>query len=251
MFSLHDVPRPLDMPLPRYTVWHSVRGSDGGTRCGDVVTTATLPGARLALVVVDFIGRGTRRARRSGALGAHLIALLSLGVSPAAAVRFADAELQVGGWEDDVPPLATVFAGIADASNNTLTYVSAAHDTALLLGRDGTHRHLAFTGPVAGLFQAPVFAQAEARFRTGDALVVVTDGISDSHHAGGPSFGSAGTVRSATRALRFANDPAEALVAEALRHGSGGDDAAALIVRCNAPLFSVPHHTSLSREVTP
>jgi stage II sporulation SpoE-like protein len=209
MLSLHDVPRPLDIARSRYTVWDCVHGSDGGTRCGDVVATAVLPKARLALVVVDLIGRGTHRARRAGAVGAHLLALLSLGVSPAAAVRFADADLQRGGWEDDVPPLATVFAGIADASNGTLTYASAAHDTALLLGRDGTHRHLAFTGPVAGLFEAPVFAQAEARFSTGDTLVVVTDGISDSQSR----------RRSVVRVGRDGSfrDPRAAL-----RHRSGG-----------------------------
>jgi sigma-B regulation protein RsbU (phosphoserine phosphatase) len=159
------------------------------------------------------------------------MALLALGVSPAAAARFADADLRQGGWEYDVPPLATVFVGIADASNGRLTYVSAAHDTALILADDGTHRHLSVTGPVAGLFETPVFAQAEARFRRGDTLVIVTDGVSDSHRAGGPSFGSTGTIRSATRALRRGDDPAEALVGEALRHGATADDAAALVVR--------------------
>jgi serine phosphatase RsbU (regulator of sigma subunit) len=248
MLSLHDVPRPLDIARGRYTVWNCVRGSDGGTRCGDVVITGVLPKARLALVVVDLIGRGTRRARRAGAVGAHVLALLSLGVSPVAAVRFADANLQRGGWEDDVPPLATVFAGIADASNGTLTYASAAHDTALVLGRDGTHRHLAATGPVAGLFETSAFAQAEARFSTGDTLVVVTDGVSDSHRDGGPSFGSAGTVRSAARALRFDADPAEALVGDALRHGSAGDDAAALVVRCDPYWFDDLQPTAHPRK---
>ncbi|HWT04117.1 MAG TPA: SpoIIE family protein phosphatase, partial [Xanthomonadales bacterium] len=228
MFSLHDVPRALAAPSEPYTVWARVLGSDRGTRCGDVVAASALPGARLALVVVDLIGGGARRARRAGAVGAHLTALLSLGVSPAAAVRFADIELQRGGWEDDVPPLASVFAAIADASNETLTYVAAAHETALLFGTNGTHQHLAATGPVAGLFETPCFAQVAVPFRRGESLVVVTDGVPDSHPAGGPFFGSAGTVRTATLALRHGDDPADALIADAMRHGAGSNDASAL-----------------------
>lgn len=249
MSSLHDVPRALDNPLEPFTIWARVHGSDGGTRCGDVVATAALPGARLALVVVDLIGGGALRARRAGAVGAHLTALLSLGVSPATAVRFADAELQQGGWEHGVPPLATVFAGIADASNETLTYVSAAHETALLFRANDAHEHLVATGPVTGLFETPCFEQAEVPFRRGESLVVVTDGIPDSHPAGGPFFGSAGTVRAATFALRRGDDPAEALIAGALDHGAAANDAAALVVRREARALDITLAALLSREV--
>jgi serine phosphatase RsbU (regulator of sigma subunit) len=251
MLSLHDVPRARDAALAPYSVWSNVRGSDGGTRCGDVVVATALPGERVALVVVDLIGGGAPRAQRAGAVGAHLTALLSLGVSPATAVRCADIELQQGGWEDDVPPLATVFAGIADASNETLTYVSAAHETALLLAPGGTHEHLAATGPVAGLFETPCFAQVDIAFRRGDSLVVVTDGVPDSHPAGGPFFGSAGTVRTATLALRRGDDPAEALIAGAMRHGAGANDAAALVVRCEARTRTITaYHNALQKGMT-
>jgi serine phosphatase RsbU (regulator of sigma subunit) len=248
MLSLHDIPRPLDHGPDTFTVWARVCGSEGGTRCGDVVATTTLPDARVALVVVDLIGGGLRRAPRAGAIGAHLIALLSLGVPPAAAVRFADVQLQSDGWEDEVPPLATVFAGFADPSNETLTYVSAAHETALILAPDGTHRHLECTGPLAGFFETPFFAQAGVPFRKGESLVVVTDGVPDSHCTGGPFFGSTGTVRTATFALRRGDDPAEALIADAMRHGGGANDAAALVVRHQARTLDINRTTLLPRK---
>jgi hypothetical protein len=240
MFRLHDAARAIDTAPEPFTTWVCVRGSDGGVRCGDVVITSALPASRLAVVVVDLIGGGEPRARRAGAVGAHVSALLSLGVSPATAVRFADAELQRGGWEDGLPPLATIFAGIADASNETFTYVSAAHETALLFAERDAHEHLVATGPVAGLFETPCFAQVAVPFRRGHSLVVVTDGISDSHPTGGAFFGSAGTVRAATLAMRHGDDPAAALVAGAMRHGAGANDAAALVVRCDAQSVRSP-----------
>lgn len=239
-------PRPAPLPLDahdRYIVWGRVRSSDGGALCGDVVTTAALSGTRLGIVVVDLIGCGTRRAPRAGALAADLIAMLALGASPATAMHFADAKLQAGGWEDDLPPLAAAFAGIADCSNETLTYVSASHETALLLAPDGTHRHLHTTGPAAGLFETPGFADATVAFRRGESLVVVTDGVPDSHVSDGPFFGSAGTVRTAALALRHGDDPAAALVASATRLGGGLNDASALVVRSN------PSRTSALRGV--
>ena len=215
----------------RYTVWSRVRDAAGGALCGDVVATAGLPGARLALVVVDFIGGGVVRAARARAFAAHLMAMLSLGATPATAMRVADAELRRAGWEDDLPPLVSAFVGYADRTTDTLTFVSAAHETALILAPDGTHRHLACTGPVAGLFETPEFEQAEVPLRRGESLVVVTDGIPDSHPPSGGFFGSTGTVRTAALALRAGDDPAEALIASAMRHGGGANDTAALIVR--------------------
>jgi serine phosphatase RsbU (regulator of sigma subunit) len=214
-----------------YAVWSQVRSFDGSAHCGDVVAARTLSDGRLAFVVVDFIGGGAPRSRRAFALAADLFALIALGESPQSAMRFADAALQRGGWEDGLPPLATVFAGFADPSNETLTYVAAAHETALLLAPEGTHRHLPATGPVAGLFESALFAVAEVPFRRGESLVVVTDGIPDCRDADGVFFGSAGTVRAATLALRGGHDPAQALVAGAHRHGGGANDAAALVVR--------------------
>jgi Stage II sporulation protein E (SpoIIE) len=215
-----------------YTVWARVRSRDGGERCGDVVVTARLPNGRLALVVVDFIGGGTHRALRAAAFANHLMTLISLGVRPANALRFADAELQRGGWEDDLPPLATAFAGFIDPVKRTLTYSSAAHETALLLTSGGMHRHLESTGPVAGIFDTFGVSQADVAFEPGESLVIVTDGIPDSHSGDGPFYGSAGTVRTATLALRYGENPADALVSDAVRHGARPDDAAALVVRC-------------------
>ena len=215
-----------------YAIWACVRGSHGGARCGDVVATQQLGDRRLALVVADLIGNGARRALRAEAFARDLLARLALGASPALALRLADAALQRAGLEEGLPPLVTVFAGVADGSQQILRYVSAAHDTAIVLGQDGDHRHLACTGPVAGIFEAAWFRDVEVRFAAGDALVVATDGITESERADGSFFGTTGIVRAVTHALRVGGDPAAELVAEAVRYVAAGyRDAGALIVR--------------------
>lgn len=233
-FDLRAGRRTRSASATRFTLWTRVRGSDGGVRCGDVILTADLRGGRLALVVADTIGCGTPRSERAAAFAADLVGMLSLGASPATAMTFADEELQRAGLEGDLPPLTSAFAGVADPLKQTLSYVSAAHETALLLTPAGTHSHLMCTGPVAGLFERSCFSEAEVPFKRGETLVVVTDGIPDSHIAGGPFFGTTGTVRTATTALRRGDDPAESLIAHAMWPSATANDAAALVVRHNA-----------------
>ena len=145
--TYHDIPGP-----PSFRVWGTVRGCDGGALCGDVVATRELSAERLAILVADALGSGMARARTSAALGAHVVALLALDLSPAYALRVADRELREGGWHDELPPLASIFAAIVDGPSRRLRYASAAHETALVVGARGEHRHLVPSGPVAGLF---------------------------------------------------------------------------------------------------
>ena len=187
---------------------------------------------QLAFVVVDLIGNGARRALRAEAFARDLLSRLALGVPPALAMQLADVALQRGGWEADLPPLVSVFAGVADQAEQLLRYVSAAQDSAVVLKPDGGHRHLECTGPVAGIFAAGRFRDAAVTFAAGDTLVVATDGITDSRRADGSFFGTAGMVQTAARALRRGDDPAADLVAEAVRYGARGySDAGALVVR--------------------
>ncbi|HZO94168.1 MAG TPA: SpoIIE family protein phosphatase [Candidatus Baltobacteraceae bacterium] len=211
-----------------------MRGADGGGLCGDAVATRELNRERIALVVVDVLGCGSARAARSASIAAHLVALLALELPPCAALRRADRELRLGGWENDLPPLTTIFAGVLDARAGRLRYASAAHETALLISAGGAHRHLPCTGPVAGLFFDAAFGERDVPVSLGDTLVAVTDGVADSR-ADGAFFGSAGTYRTAVRALTFGADPARAIVAAARRHATARrDDAAALVARITA-----------------
>jgi serine phosphatase RsbU (regulator of sigma subunit) len=223
--------RTAEAPALDYTIWTMVRCFDGSAACGDVIVTGRLPDRRIALVVVDLIGGGASRAARAASVADDVLTMLLLGHSPGFATHDADAALQRGGWIDDLPPLATIFAAVGCPSDGKLTYASAAHETAMLLAPDGTHRHLRTTGPVAGLFESPLFGEVAVPFAHGESLVVVTDGVTDTHSGERPFFGSRGTVHTAARALRAGADPAEALIAAAQWNGVIANDAAALVVQ--------------------
>lgn len=232
-FRLH--PERRRRPVPgRFSAWQRVRASDGGPACGDVVATRPLDRGRLAVVAVDVIGSGRRRAARSAALAVHLLALLALGAPPAAAIRSADRELQRGGWIDELPPLAALFAGVADRGSGTLTYASGAVETVLVLDGDGTHRVLPSTGPVGGVFPNSPFHELDVPFSAGHVLVVATDGVTESHprDVAAPLFGTTGAAASIASALRRGLDPALMLVEDATRYaGTRPDDAAAVVIR--------------------
>lgn len=235
MLELRAAVAPMPRPLPgAFTAWERVRACDGASGCGDLVATRVLAGGRLAAVAVDVIGSGRGRAVRSAAIAAHVLALLTVGARPSAAVRLVDRELQRGGWLEDLPPLAALFAGVADRWSGTLTYASAAIETALVVDRAGAARMLPATGPIGGVFADAAFDERDVPFAAGEVLVVATDGVTDSHprDVAAPFFGSARAAGSVTRALVHGEDPARALVDEATRYaGARPDDAAAIVVR--------------------
>jgi serine phosphatase RsbU (regulator of sigma subunit) len=75
-------------------------------------------------------------------------------------------------------PYLTCFLARLDLDAGALTWVSAGHPAALLVsGRE--HRALASTGPPAGMLPDPHYEAHELRLAAGDALVLVTDGVTE------------------------------------------------------------------------
>jgi serine phosphatase RsbU (regulator of sigma subunit) len=75
---------------------------------------------------------------------------------------------------------ATLFVGLYDSDERSLTYVSCGHETALLRRRaGGSLEELEPTGPIVGAFAGAEFHQATSALEPGDALLVFTDGLSE------------------------------------------------------------------------
>lgn len=85
----------------------------------------------------------------------------------------------------------TLFYGIVDDRDRSLTWVSGGHDPALWLHADrGTIEELPNTGMLMGMFEEATFEQAgPVRLKNGDVVVVGTDGIWEARDAGGNLFG--------------------------------------------------------------
>lgn len=140
---------------------------------GDWYDVVELGPRRRALVVGDCVGHGLDAAARMGQLRAAARALLLEAADPAAVLggldRFA---ATLPGAE-----CTTVFCGVVDEDQHTLTYAVAGHLPPVLRPADGPARLLTGArGGALGLGLAPPRVSTEP-LADGDLVVVCTDGL--------------------------------------------------------------------------
>jgi len=86
---------------------------------------------------------------------------------------------------------ASVFFGIVDPTRRLMSYTNAGHEPVLLIAPDGTHKVLATTAPLVGVFddQHHLFKQAFVKVECGTLFVGATDGVTEARNAAGELFG--------------------------------------------------------------
>jgi hypothetical protein len=207
-----------------------VRSCDGGARCGDLAFALPLASDRTAVIVIDIAGHGAGRAALSSAIAKKIVASLIHDPSPASALDRADQFLRTVA---DETPYAVAFVALVHPVLRTVVYASAGHDVAFTLADDGRIRQLMPTAPMLGIPLANHACDAVFRLGATEALVIVTDGVSDSHRAGSNDFfGTGRTALAVTRSRIDGTDPSRAILAAARAHEGGvqADDDAAIVV---------------------
>jgi sigma-B regulation protein RsbU (phosphoserine phosphatase) len=213
-----------------FTISSFVRSCDGGEACGDLVVYRTLADGTLVLVVVDVAGRGAQCGPLAERVAMNLLGLLVRRCRLERAVWIADCDFACE-ISDGGPQFVAVFAALLDPRKRRLRYVAAGHETALVLARDRSLRHLDVTGPAFGILAKPHHRSASVRFAAGDELIVVTDGVTDARDERGVSFGSSGVAHAALQATAAGDNRARALIDAAARYGTSVlDDRAAAVV---------------------
>jgi phosphoserine phosphatase RsbU/P len=86
---------------------------------------------------------------------------------------------------------ATLFLGVYDGMNHSLTYCNAGHLPPVILAADGSVRRLEVGGSVVGLLDGLTFNEAEITFYPGDIFVAYSDGITEPEN----EFGEYGEER--------------------------------------------------------
>jgi hypothetical protein len=162
-----------DLPQP----WHaeSVIRSAGGTRfAGDFFVVGDVESGRLDVSVVDVSGKGDRAGTRAlllaGAMGGLVTALEPREFLPAT-----NAYLLNHPWQDG---FATAVHLSIDMRSGDFRVWTAGHPPALHW-RAGAGRWtpLASEGPMLGLIPDAEFFEADGTLRSGDALMLYTDGM--------------------------------------------------------------------------
>lgn len=170
---------------------------------GDYYDAFTLPDGNLAFVLGDVCGKGVGaalfmtlfRSLIRATSTASLLADPAEGgtLSPAARISGAVSitNRYIARTHEQALVFSTVFIGVADVSNGTLTYINGGNEAPYIIRAKGGIEELRPTGPVVGFKPDAKFAVAETRLESGDCLLAFTDGIPDAKNPQNDFFGHA------------------------------------------------------------
>ena len=167
---------------------------------GDFYDAFVLPDGSLVCVVGDVCGKGVGAALFM-TLFRSLIRVTSTtgyssnqgakAVTPAErlqhAVSFTNS--YIAETHGDAFMFATVFIGIINLEDGTLSYANCGNEPPLLLSEGSVVASLKPTGPALGAIPDAEFSVKEVLMKKGELLLAVTDGIPDSKNADGVFFG--------------------------------------------------------------
>lgn len=172
-----DVQRKLLPELPAETPvarW-GARLHPAGKVGGDFYDIVTLGDGTVMFVLADISGKGVPAAM----LLAWTRAVFRTLAAEQAEPRDLVARMSRALHRDHGGALyLTCIAARFDGRAGTLTYANAGHPAGLVVGADATAM-LDVGGPPAGLFPAASFTQEVLQLRTGDLVVLLTDGVTE------------------------------------------------------------------------
>lgn len=170
-----------------------VDGLDIAAKClpaevtgGDFFDFLRLPDGALGIAIGDASGHGFAAALVVAAAKAYLRALT---------ISSPDLSTLMGRINklllEDVTEgrFVTLFFGLLDAANRSYVYSGAGHEGYLLDGNGNVKKRLQSTGPPLGWFPAAHYESDAVSLRSGDVLLLTTDGLAESFSADGGMFG--------------------------------------------------------------
>jgi sigma-B regulation protein RsbU (phosphoserine phosphatase) len=154
---------------------------------GDYYDVIAAPGGRYIIAIGDVSGKGTPAALLMANLQATIRALVPLNLPLAELTeRVNDLMCENTGGNKFV----TFFWAMLDPGTMNLTYVNAGHNYPYLLHANGTIVRLDKGGMILGVMKTTSpYEQESVTLRTGDMLVLFTDGVSEAMSKDMEEFG--------------------------------------------------------------
>jgi sigma-B regulation protein RsbU (phosphoserine phosphatase) len=160
---------------------------------GDYYDFLRLDGQSVGLAIGDVSGKGTYAGLLVAALQARMQALVSRGVHGPRRVLGELNALTVGTMEGN--RFATVAFVTYNRRDARLTFASAGHPPAVIVGAGGAVRQLDATGPAIGWATDQTFDEKTLPTQPGDVLVLCSDGVTETASPSGDLFGTDGLLR--------------------------------------------------------
>ena len=208
----------------------AVQWEPAATVGGDYVSAFKIDDNRVALCVADVVGKGLPAALLMSNFQATLKTLAAEELSSSEVATRINQQLY-----SNIPlhKFVTAFYGVLDVSSRRLTFTNAGHNPPIVLRADGQWVRLEAGGSVLGGFAEASFAEDSVELRTGDRLLLFTDGLTEALDQSCDQFGEDRLIELLSR---HRNGNAEQLknivftaVAEFCDHAFA-DDAALMVV---------------------
>ncbi len=199
---------------------------------GDLYDFYPLGAGHYGLLIGDVMGKGKEAAASTALLRYSVRALTSTGMRPAEVLSRLDDLIESQGLDFGT---ASLFVGVLDACSGELRYASAGHEPPLLAHADGREEALDSTGPILGVGLGLPYVEGAVVLGSGDALLLMTDGVTEARGPQGQFLESGGVWRllrlalaepTAARALFFLTADLTAFIG-----GNARDDIAMVLLR--------------------
>jgi sigma-B regulation protein RsbU (phosphoserine phosphatase) len=158
------------------------------TVSGDYYDVLRLGNHRLGICIADVVGKGVSAALLMANVQAAVRAFASESASPAQVCGKVNTLLHEN---IATGKFVTFLYGILDGEMHTFQYSNAGHLYPILIS-GGSIRMLDQGGVVLGVFPAWTYEDSMIEMRTGDRLLLFTDGITEASDANAREFGEAG-----------------------------------------------------------
>jgi phosphoserine phosphatase RsbU/P len=200
---------------------------------GDYYDVLPVGNGRYIIAIGDVSGKGTPAALLMANLQATIRALAPLDITLS---EFTERVNDLMCRNTGGSKFVTFFWGIIDERERTLTYVNAGHNYPIVLRDDGSVLRLDKGGMILGVMPAVApYEQDTVRFRSGDLLVLFTDGVSEAMSKDSEEYEES-RLESLLPAIRHlsAQEIIEAIYQDVLCHTRGAaqsDDITMMVVK--------------------
>jgi sigma-B regulation protein RsbU (phosphoserine phosphatase) len=159
---------------------------------GDYYSVVRISERHTVLCIADVSGKGLPAALLMSSLQAALKPLISQRLAPRELCHRLNRILC------DLTPVGKFISfvyAVLDSVDNRLTYCNAGHNPPLLIRSDGTSLELEAAGAVLGQFPDWLYEQSELQMRSGDKVLLFTDGLVEACNADEESLGELNLIR--------------------------------------------------------
>lgn len=153
---------------------------------GDYVAAFKLNPYQTALCVADVVGKGLPAALLMSNMQAALKSSAMENIPPRELCMRLNRVMHAN---TPLHKFITLFYGVLDVHNRTLKYTNAGHNPPLLVRSNGEFTRLGDGGCVLGAFVDTRYTQGEVELRSGDRLLMFTDGVTEATNETGEQFG--------------------------------------------------------------